>query len=438
MLARAGLAAMIGKWKWSIALASVALIGTYIYVGVDVHPHEEYVEDPVAASAEEDTVPAPLGAYGIPLDGFVMERGQVKSGQTFSDLLAPFGIGPAQVDSLVNMAAPVFDVHKLRAGHPYAVIFTDDPAKTPAFFVYEADQVEHIIFTLQPPMDVRVDERPIHRERQSISVAVTGALWNDLEKAGADPALSLYLADVFQWTIDMYKDVQPGDVFTLVYEQKTVDGERYGQPEILGVRFTGPDATRQAFRFAPDSSAAVAYYDADGNSLRKAFLKAPLKFSRVSSGFTMRRFHPVQHRWKSHLGTDYAAPYGTPILAVGDGIVEKAGYTAGNGNYVKIRHNGVYETQYLHMRKILVRNGQRVSQGQTIGEVGSTGLATGPHVCFRFWKHGQQVDHRKEEMPSAEPVAKADRFKFEMQRDMLLAQLDEAARHGQHTSIATF
>lgn len=430
---------MGGKWKWAVGSTLVlALAGAYVFVGVDVHPHEEYVPDPVATLVVEDTVPAPLGAYGIPLDGFIIERGQVKKGQTFSDLLSPFGIGATEVDSLVRMAAPVFNINKMRAGHPYAVIFTDDGAKTPAFFVYEADQVDHVIFTLRSPMDVRVDQRPIHKERKSVSVAVTGALWNDMERAGADPTLSLYLADVFQWTVDFYKDVQPGDVFTMVYEQRTVDGERYGQPEVLGVRFKGGDVTKQAFRFAKESTSTSAFFDTDGNSLRKAFLKAPLKFSRISSGFTMKRFHPVQHRWKSHLGTDYAAPYGTPILAVGDGVVEKAGYTAGNGNYVKIRHNGVYETQYLHMRRILVKNGQRVEQGQTIGEVGSTGLATGPHVCFRFWKHGQQVDHRQEEMPSAEPIAQADRFDFEMQRDMLLAQLDEAVREAQRTSIATF
>jgi murein DD-endopeptidase MepM/ murein hydrolase activator NlpD len=194
---------------------------------------------------------------------------------------------------------------------------------------------------------------------------------------------------------------------------------------------------KEAFRFTPDS-AHVAYYDSEGNSLRKAFLKAPLKFSRMSSGFTQRRFHPVQKRFKAHLGTDYAAPYGTPILAVGDGVVEKAGWGAGNGNFVKIRHNGMYSTQYLHMRKVLVKSGQRVSQGQTIGEVGSTGLATGPHVCYRFWKNGVQVDHRKEEMPSAEPVPAAQRSAFDQVRTGLLAQLDAAQNEALHISTATF
>ncbi|MFZ1695043.1 MAG: M23 family metallopeptidase, partial [Flavobacteriales bacterium] len=164
----------------------------------------------------------------------------------------------------------------------------------------------------------------------------------------------------------------------------------------------------------------------EGNSLRKAFLKAPLKFSRISSGFSGKRLHPVQKVMKAHLGTDYAAPYGTPILAVGDGVVEQAGRTGGNGNFVKIRHNGVYSTQYLHMQKILVKQGQRVQQGDVIGEVGSTGLATGPHVCFRFWKNGTQVDHRKEEFPSAEPIAAADRPAFNSLRDSLGTHLDEA------------
>lgn len=429
---------MGGNRKWTlIGLGVVALAGVYVYVGVDVHPHVEYVPDPVAVTVE-DTIPDPPSAYGIPLDGFVIERGKVAGGQTFSDLLSPHGINAQEVDSLVKLSAAVFDVHKLRAGHPYALIFTNDSARVPAYFVYEADQVEHVIFTLRPPMAVRTGQRPVRTEQKAVAIAVTGALWNDLQTAGADPTLALSLSEVFQWTIDFYHSLQPGDRFTLVYEESTVDGERYGAPKLMAVRYQGSTFAKQAFRFAKDSLAAPVFFDADGNSLRKAFLKAPLKYSRVSSGFSMSRYHPVQHRWKAHLGTDYAAPYGTPILAVGDGVVEKAGYSAGNGNFVKIRHNGVYETQYLHMRKILVRNGQRVAQGQTIGEVGSTGLATGPHVCFRFWKNGEQVDCRKEEFPSADPVPAEDRMAFTQHRDMLMAQLDEAERTEQRVSTATF
>ena len=182
------------------------------------------------------------------------------------------------------------------------------------------------------------------------------------------PALAAELSEVFAWTVDFYR-IQEGDRFTMVYRQNTVDGKPYGGPKLLCVRYEGLD-TKEAFLF-DSAETKGGYYDAEGKSLRKAFLQAPLKYSRISSGFSLRRFHPVQKRFKAHLGTDYAAPYGTPIQAVGDGVVERAGYSGGNGKYVKIRHNSVYETQYLHMRKTLVKTGQVVKQGQAAGEGGS-------------------------------------------------------------------
>lgn len=413
-------------------LVLAAALGAYLYLGVDLEPHEEYVAD--APLAAEDTLPAPPSAYGIPLDGFELERAQVKPGSTFSDLLAPHGIGAATVDSLVRAAAPVFNVNQIRAGHPIAFIYTDDTARTPVFFVYESDPVDHVVFDLRG-LTARMEKRPVHTEEKSISVAVTGALWNDLVDAGATPALAAKLSQVFAWTVDFYR-IQKGDRFTMVYRENSVDGQPYGEPELLGVRYEGTD-TCEAFLFREDKENG-GYYDAKGKSLRKAFLQAPLKYSRISSGFTMRRFHPVQKRWKAHLGTDYAAPYGTPILATGDGTVERAGYSAGNGNYVKLRHNNTYETQYLHMRKILVKQGQHVTQGQVIGEVGSTGLATGPHVCYRFWKNGTQVDPRREVLPSAEPLAAADLPAFDRVRDGLMQRLDQAEAAAKRPNVATF
>lgn len=413
-------------------LVLAAALGAYLYLGVDLEPHEEYVAD--APLAAEDTLPAPPSAYGIPLDGFELERAQVKPGSTFSDLLSPHGIGAATVDSLVRAAAPVFNVNQIRAGHPIAFIYTDDTARTPVFFVYESDPVDHVVFDLRG-LTARMEKRPVHTAEKSISVAVTGALWNDLVDAGATPALAAKLSQVFAWTVDFYR-IQKGDRFTMVYRENSVDGQPYGEPELLGVRYEGTD-TCEAFLFREDKENG-GYYDAKGKSLRKAFLQAPLKYSRISSGFTMRRFHPVQKRWKAHLGTDYAAPYGTPILATGDGTVERAGYSAGNGNYVKLHHNNTYETQYLHMRKILVKQGQHVTQGQVIGEVGSTGLATGPHVCYRFWKNGTQVDPRREVLPSAEPLAAADMPAFDRVRDGLMQRLDQAEAAAKRPNVATF
>lgn len=413
-------------------LVLAAATGTYLFLGVDLTPHEEYVNElPVAV----DTLPAPPSAYGIPLAGFHVERDQVKPGSSFSQLLAPLGISASTIDSLVQMAMPVFDVTRIRAGHPVAYIFADDTVCGPAYFVYESDRVDHVVFDLRQPYSVHIEKRPVHTEEKSLSVAVTGALWNDLVGAGASPALAAKLSDVFAWTVDFYR-IQKGDRFTMVYRQSTVDGDPYGDPQLLSVRYEGLD-TKEAFLFDSVGTRG-GYYDAEGKSLRKAFLQAPLKYSRISSGFSLKRFHPVQKRMKAHLGTDYAAPYGTPIQAVGDGVVEKSGYSGGNGNYVKIRHNRVYETQYLHMRKTLVKTGQVVKQGQVIGEVGSTGLATGPHVCYRFWKNGQQVDPRKEVLPSAEPLAAADRPNFDRVRDDLLSRMDEAEDKAKHLSIATF
>jgi len=236
-------------------------------------------------------------------------------------------------------------------------------------------------------------------------------------------------------SIDFYR-IQKGDRFRAIYTVKMVNGEAVGVDEIQAAIFDHMDAPYYAFLFAQGSK--VDYFDEDGNSLRKAFLQAPLKFSRMTSGYTTRRFHPVQKRWKAHLGTDYAAPTGTPIMAVGDGIVTEARYSKFNGNYVKIKHNSTYTTQYLHMSKIGsgVKAGVRVRQGQTIGYVGSTGLATGPHVCFRFWKYGKQVDHRQEKIPPSEPIKDAYKEAFNDHLERWQKRLEEVGKQEVKTDVA--
>ncbi|HRH38451.1 MAG TPA: peptidoglycan DD-metalloendopeptidase family protein, partial [Flavobacteriales bacterium] len=410
------------RWvKWSLGLTVLGAAG-FVFIGVDLRPHVEYVPEPMVVS-EPLPLPAP-SAYGIPMSGYTLREGSVKSGATFGDLLASQGVPSSIVTALVTHSNGLFDVRKLRAGYPFAFIFPDDGSTVPSYFVYESDPVEYVVFDLrQDSLGVTVGQRPVELTEHGITCTITGALYNDIANAGADPSLAVMLSEVFAWTVDFYR-IQKGDVFSVVYSERTVEGERVGMPHILAARYVSAGKVLEAFGF--DKGTQARYFDAAGNSLRKAFLKAPLKFSRISSGFSARRLHPVQKVFKAHLGTDYAAAYGTPILAVGDGVVEQASRTAGNGNFVKIRHNGTYSTQYLHMRKILVSNGQRVAQGDVIGEVGSTGLATGPHVCFRFWKNGVQVDPKKEVFPSAEPIAEAERPAFVLRRDSLLKQLDDA------------
>ena len=416
---------------WGLGTAVLGTAG-YVAVGVDVRAHEEYVAEEVVESA-----PLPLPppeAYGIPMTGLVLQEGVVRSGATFGDLLGAQGVPMTTVSALVELAQGFFDVRKLRAGHPYAFIMPDSGSTGPSYFVYEADPIEYIVFDLLDSLNVTVRQRPVTVSEHGITCTVTGALYNDIASAGADPALAVLLSEVFAWTVDFYR-IQKGDVFSVVYSERTVEGERVGMPNVLAARYISAGKVLEAFNF---SGTTAGFFDAEGNSLRKAFLKAPLKFSRISSGFTHRRLHPVQKIFKAHLGTDYAAAYGTPILSVGDGVVIEAGRTGGNGNYVKIRHNGTYTTQYLHMRKILARNGQRVAQGDVIGEVGSTGLATGPHVCFRFWKNGVQVDPRREIFPSSSPVPESERLAFNTLRDGFQQKLDEAEVSAKRGRLITF
>lgn len=412
-------------WQKGLAVFAAASSLAFFFLAVDLGPRVEYVPDP-APAVEEDTVPLPPDAYGIPMAGYALQQGQVKGGETFGGLLAARGVGQDRIHGLVELALPHFDVRRMRAGHPYAFIFKEDEALGPDYFVYEMDPASYLVFQLHDSLSVKPGHRPIREQEHSIACSITGALYNDLARAGADPALAIQLAEVFAWTVDFYR-IRKDDMFSVVYRERTVDGERYGLPVIVGARYTSGDVVKEAYRFA-QADGVEQFYDDQGKSLKKAFLQAPLKFSRITSGFSGRRLHPVQRVMKAHLGTDYAAPYGTPILSVGDGIVEKTGRTGGNGNFVKIRHNGTYSTQYLHMRKILVKQGAAVQQGQVIGEVGSTGLATGPHVCFRFWKNGVQVDHRKEEFPNTEPLAAELMPAFKTFKEPMRARLQAAEK----------
>jgi murein DD-endopeptidase MepM/ murein hydrolase activator NlpD len=243
-----------------------------------------------------------------------------------------------------------------------------------------------------------------------------------MKENNLDQELILSLADVYAWTIDFYH-LQKGDAFKVIYTERLVEGKFVGIDRIIAAEFTHRKSPLRAYLFESDGT--DDYYDDEGNSLRKAFLRAPVKFSRISSRYSKKRFHPVQKRYKAHLGTDYAAPTGTPILATGDGVVIAATYTKSNGNYIKIRHNGTYTTQYLHMSKRKSKLGDRVKQGDVIGYVGSTGLATGPHVCYRFWKNGKQVNPYKQKLPPSKPVIPENMDAFMQLKDNLSQRLDQ-------------
>src|SRR5690606_30499739 len=288
---------------------------------------------------------------------------------------------PVTIANIVDKSKPVFNVRTIAAGKPYTV-FTEKKDNKIAYFIYEPNPAEYIVYDLRDSILITAYQKESETRIEDVGGTINSSLYGTLSENGGDPDLAVHLSKIFGGVINFYS-IKEGDWFKIRYERQYVEDEPYGSSKILSAIFNHNGKEYEAHFFQPDSLSEGEYYDAEGNSLRRSFLKAPLKFSRISSRYSKRRLHPVQKVWKAHLGTDYAAPHGTPIVSTGDGVVIESGFTRGNGNYVKIKHNSTYTTQYLHMSKRAARKGQRIKQGQVIGYVGSTGLATGPHVCYR-------------------------------------------------------
>ena len=404
-----------------IIIVSLLLIG-YISdpepLGEVPVPEEIVVEVP-------DTVPPNFYvANGIVSDSLILYEGSIKKNQSMSEILLPFNVSYGQIDQLAKMSKDVFDVRKLMVGKKYKIFYSEDSVQHVEAFIYEIDAANYVVYHIADSVYIHRDRKEVEVRTRTASGIINSSLWNTMVDNNIDQNVTMELSEIYAWAIDFYR-IQKGDQFRVIYEEKYVDGEKVGIGKVLGAQFNHFGEDYYAIYF--EQGEASDYYDENTKSLRKAFLKAPLKYSRISSRFSRRRFHPVQKRYKPHLGTDYAAPKGTPIMATGNGTVEKSGYSKGNGNYVKIKHNSVYATQYLHMTKIKsgIRKGVRVKQGDIIGYVGSTGLATGPHVCYRFWKNGQQVDALKIKLPASLPIDGKYLEEYKKVRDDIQQQLNE-------------
>jgi murein DD-endopeptidase MepM/ murein hydrolase activator NlpD len=346
--------------------------------------------------------------FGFVLNDFKVVHDTIESGDTFGKILGEEGYDAGAIHNITESIKDTFDLRGIRVGKPFTLLKDKKAPNALKLFVYEADNLSYYVVDLRDSIaKVTKTVKPITIKRRTIVGAIEGSLAETLAKEGATPAMVQELADIYAWSIDFFK-IQKGDKFAVTVNERYIDGVTYaGVENIEASYFEYKGRKIYAFPYKKNADAKkYDYYDEEGKVLKNMFLKAPLKFSHISSKFSPRRFHPVQMRWKAHNGTDYAAPTGTPIMSTANGTVVQAGYTSGNGNFVKVKHNGTYTTQYLHMSRILVRNGQSVSQGQTIGLVGSTGLATGPHVCYRFWKNGVQVDALKQQLPNSEPMDK--------------------------------
>lgn len=390
----------------------------------------------VSCKKTEELVPekvvkhiAKKSEFGFVLADFNVVNDTVEKGDTFGTLLEEQNIGEREVYDIIAKVKDTFDVRTIRINKPFTMLRSKNKKKDLQVFIYQPDNLSYYVVDFRDTAITAYKKvKPITIKRRTIGGVLKESLSETLGNAKIEGALASKISKIYAYSIDFMK-LKKGDRFAITFTERFINDTVYdGVEELEASFFEYKGKIIYAFPFAQNpNSDKIEYYDEDGKTLKNFFLKSPIKFSRISSRFSTSRFHPVQHRWKAHKGTDYAAPRGTPITATAGGVVEQSGFTAGNGNFVKVKHNATYATQYLHMSKILVRRGQRVSQGQVIGLVGSTGLATGPHVCYRFWKNGVQVDALRLKLPTGEPMTGNNKSRFMKQITPLKFQLDSVA-----------
>jgi len=368
---------------------------------------------------ENKPVHVPKYEYGILVDSFKVVKDIVKPNQTLGEILYFNHIDHPQINKIVNASKNIFDVRRINAGQNYTVICSKDSIDKAKFFIYEIDPVNYVVFDLTKDMSVFLGKKDIEVRLKKATGDINNSLWITMEEKGLSPRLAHELSTIYAWTIDFFK-IQKGDAFKVYYEDRYIENKYIGIGRIIAAEFIHNNKSYFAYYYKEKNDRGD-YFNEKGETLRKAFLMAPVDYKRISSRYSKNRKHPVTGRWKGHFGTDYAAATGTPIWTTADGVVIKASYTRNNGNYVKIKHNNTYTTQYLHMSKIKsgIKRNVKVKQGQIIGYVGSTGLATGPHVCYRFWKNGRQVDPYKQKLPPGDPIKKENFEDFMIVKDSL-------------------
>lgn len=367
--------------------------------------------------AEDGSIPEML--FGFPVDSFRITGGTVRSGQNLGTILSGYGISTQKIDQLSRNSEGIFDLRRIRSGQDFYLFQSRDTTCEACYFVYEKNKVEYVVFNLRDSLSISLGKKEIRVEQKSASGVIHSNLWNTITANRLSPMLAIELSRIYAWSIDFF-GIQKGDRFRLLYEEQFVDTVSIGVGPVYAAEFEHAGTNFRAFRFCQDNR--FEYFNENGVNLRKEFLKAPLNFSRVSSHFSASRLHPVLKIRRPHFGVDYAARRGTPVESIGDGTVTEKGFQHGGaGNYLKIRHNSEYTSVYMHLSGFGkgIGRGSRVSQGEVIGFVGSTGLATGPHLDFRVYRNGTPVDPLKLESPPAEPVKKEYMEDYQLSVDSL-------------------
>ncbi len=354
----------------------------------------------------------PVFIYNIPADSFDMIQGQIRRDSFLSDLLLKNGVSLPEIDRVLNNSKEVFDVRKILPGKNYSILLDRDSIPRAKYMIYEHDPAITYVFSFNDSLNITAFRKEVTTEIKYARGTITTSLWQSIMDGGMPPKLAVELADIFQWTVDFF-GLEEGDNFKVVYEEKFIEGKSMDIGKILTAQFTSSGVTYSAIPFLQEGQ--QSFFDSDGKSLRKAFLKAPLTFNRISSRYTTSRFHPILKIRRPHLGVDYAAPVGTEVHTIGDGKVVSVTSGGGEGRMVKIKHNSQYSTAYMHLSRFGpgIAPGVMVRQGQVIGYVGSSGLSTGPHLDFRFYMNGSPIDPLRVIAPPSEPIAQSSLEKFQ-------------------------
>jgi murein DD-endopeptidase MepM/ murein hydrolase activator NlpD len=366
----------------------------------------------------------PKYKYGICVDSFFVYHSIVGQDVNLSQILTRFGVSQNKINELGDKSQSVFDVRKMKAGNVFAIFLDLDTARTVKYFVYEISPVEYLMCEFGDSMKVYLEQKKVRTIEQTAKGTIESSLWNCITSNKINPVLATELSEIYAWSIDFFA-LQKGDHFKVIYNESFVDSMSVGVTEIKAVVFNHMGEDIYAIPYEQDGK--LGYFDDKGKSLKKAFLKAPLKFSRITSYFSKARFHPILRIFRPHWGVDYKAPIGTPVQTISDGVVIKIGYSGGAGNLIRIKHSNGFESAYMHLSGFPkgVRLGSHVHQGQIIGLVGSTGLSTGPHLDFRIYKDSKPVDPLKVKSPPTDPVKKSDMAAFTIKADVLKQMLDK-------------
>ena len=378
----------------------------------------------------DELVPEPVLLYGIDIEGYNIAEDTVRMGETVGGILGRRGISAVKVDRLDKVAKDIFPLRQIRADNAYTTFSRTESdslgeREVLDYVVYHRNAVDYVVFGfVGDSVSVVCGSRPVDVIRKRCEATITSSLWGTIMEKDLPYALAAEFEDIYQWTVDFF-GIQAGDSFKVIYDEKMVDGQSVGIGRIWGAEFNHGGKQYYAIPYAQEEGK-LRYWEANGESLRKQMLKAPLKYTRISSKFTYKRLHPVHRVYRPHTGVDYAAPSGTPVHAVADGTVIFAGWGGGGGNTLKIKHAGNMQTGYLHLKGFAkgIKVGTKVSQGQLIGYVGSTGTSTGPHLDYRVWKNGTPINPLKIPQEPAEPIAEAHMARFEVMRDRVIAELN--------------